>query len=130
MSMFSTSLKGTKSVIILKASTSKYKPYVYFPMGDILIRVATDLPFDVNMKKDSHDRIGKVMFGSLCFAINPFVVEKIKQLGHEKCGWKLVLEESGVAYHSSLKLQNIQRKRSNVEMMVENPLGATRLKVS
>ena len=138
-SVLSTSPEGTKSVVTLKATTSKYKPYVYFPADDILIRVATDLPFDVSMKKDSHDRIGMAMFGSFVFylllhyAINPFVVEKIKQLvetGHEKCGWKLAFEESGVAYHSSLKLQKYPKKRSNAEMIAEDPSGATQLKVS
>ena len=108
-------------------------------MDDILVRVATDLPFEVNMKKDAHDRIEKVMFGSFVFylilhyAINPFVVEKIKQLvetGREKCGWKSAFEVSGVAYHSSLKLQRYPKKRSTTEMMLENPSGATSLKVS
>ena len=76
------SQQGAKFVILIKATTSRYRPYLYFPMDDVLVRPATDLLFEANMKEDPHDKIGKVMMGTFVFylllrhAVNP---EKIKQ---------------------------------------------------
>ena len=122
------SQQGAKFIILIKATTFRYRPYLYFPMDDVLIRTATDLLFEANMKEDPHDTIGKVMMGTFVFylllrhAVNPYFIEKIKQEVNDddqKCGWKSVFESSGALYNSCLKIQKYPKKRSSesVEMM-------------
>ena len=69
-------------VIMLKATKSKFRPYIYFPNSDFLIRTKDDVLIEANMKNDSPDHRAMmgtfILFLILHNAINPLFEDHIK----------------------------------------------------
>ena len=125
-------------LILLKATTNKFRPYIYFPNDDILIRVKQDVPFDVKMKTAQSDEITASMMGCFVFflllryTVNSLTIDKIKEQfegAAAQCGWKKAVEHTNISPFLQ-KQQYSMKKHGTTPPVVEDSKPRKIMKLS
>ena len=107
-------------VIMLKATSTKYRVYLYFPVQDILLRLDKDILFEADMKMDSADKIKEALLGYFVFflllryTINGFCLDALTEVSKDyQCGWKAELKKIDMPYVPYFKIRRYAQKRKD-----------------